>query len=108
MIASTSFIGLILFLVILYNFHEIQSVGNRVGVAEPFLMRMAHGAPIRTSSRSSDGSKGLHAKSDYRHGITNSSMLSEEQTIRVCKRFYVALILSRLVQVSFFLFSFLR
>ncbi|XP_031265968.1 helicase and polymerase-containing protein TEBICHI isoform X2 [Pistacia vera] len=75
-----------------------QSVGNRVGVAEPFLMRMAHGAPIRTSSRSRDGSKGLHAKSDYRHGITNSSMLSEEQTIRVCRRFYVALILSRLVQ----------
>ncbi|XP_044464498.1 helicase and polymerase-containing protein TEBICHI isoform X2 [Mangifera indica] len=75
-----------------------QSVGNRVGVAEPFLMRMAHGAPIRSSSRSRNVSKGLHAKCDYKHGITNSSMLSEEQTIRVCKRFYVALILSRLVQ----------
>lgn len=76
-------------------------------MAEPFLMRMAHGAPIRSSSRSRNVSKGLHAKCDYKHGITNSSMLSEEQTIRVCKRFYVALILSRLVQVSFLVFPLL-
>nr|POE48267.1 helicase and polymerase-containing protein tebichi [Quercus suber] len=50
-----------------------QSVGNRVGVVEPFLMRMAHGAPLRISKQSSE-------------------------LLRVCKRFYVALILSRLVQ----------
>ncbi|KAL5850413.1 hypothetical protein ACOSQ3_008468 [Xanthoceras sorbifolium] len=65
-----------------------QSVGNRVGVAEPYLMRMAHGAPMRATHRSRDSTK----------GITNNSILSDEQTLRVCKRFYVALILSRLVQ----------
>ncbi|CAL5359107.1 unnamed protein product [Camellia sinensis] len=75
-----------------------QSVGKQVGVLEPFLMRMAHGAPLRTSNRSRDNAKGLLGRSDCRVGMANQSMLSDEQTLRVCKRFYVALILSRLVQ----------
>ncbi|XP_024986361.1 helicase and polymerase-containing protein TEBICHI [Cynara cardunculus var. scolymus] len=67
-----------------------QSVGNRVGVQEPFLMRMAHGAPIRTSERSRHVIKGL--------GVSTNGILTDDQMLRVCKRFYVALILSRLVQ----------
>ncbi|KAI3822055.1 hypothetical protein L1987_09636 [Smallanthus sonchifolius] len=67
-----------------------QSVGNRVGVQEPFLMRMAHGAPIRTSERSRHDVKGL--------GVSTNGTLTHDQMLRVCKRFYVALILSRLVQ----------
>ncbi|KAI7750050.1 hypothetical protein M8C21_005019, partial [Ambrosia artemisiifolia] len=67
-----------------------QSVGNRVGVQEPFLMRMAHGAPIRTSERSRHDVKGL--------GVSTNGMLTQDQMLRVCKRFYVALILSKLVQ----------
>ncbi|CAK9312933.1 unnamed protein product [Citrullus colocynthis] len=74
-----------------------QSVGNRVGVTEPFLMRMAHGAPIRRANISRNGVVGLHTKRDE-HGCMYEDRPSEEQTIRVCKRFYVALILSRLVQ----------
>ena len=81
--------------------HKMQSVGNRVGVVEPFLMRMAHGAPMRTSNRSRDSMKGLHGKCENQHGISNNTMLSDDQKLRVCKRFNVALILSRLVQVSF-------
>ncbi|GMP67356.1 hypothetical protein CsSME_00027375 [Camellia sinensis var. sinensis] len=61
-------------------------------------MRMAHGAPLRTSNRSRDNAKGLLGRSDCRVGMANQSMLSDEQTLRVCKRFYVAIILSRLVQ----------
>ncbi|KAF5948402.1 hypothetical protein HYC85_014359 [Camellia sinensis] len=75
-----------------------QSVGKQVGVLEPFLMRMAHGAPLSTSNRSRDNAKGLLGRSDCRVGMANQSMLSDEQTLRVCKRFYVAIILSRLVQ----------
>ncbi|KAL2525525.1 Helicase and polymerase-containing protein TEBICHI [Abeliophyllum distichum] len=75
-----------------------QSVGNRVGVQEHFLMRMAHGGPIRTSHRSRDSSKGLHGRYDHRLGMPTHGMLSDEQMLRVCRRFYVALILSRLVQ----------
>ncbi|XAR70897.1 DNA-directed DNA polymerase [Bertholletia excelsa] len=75
-----------------------QSVGNRVGVLEPFLMRMAHGAPMRTSSRLGDNKKALHGGFNHKVGMKNHNMLSDEQTLRVCKRFYVALILSRLVQ----------
>ncbi|KAJ0770269.1 putative DNA-directed DNA polymerase [Helianthus annuus] len=67
-----------------------QSVGNRVGVQEPFLMRMAHGAPIRSSERSRHDLKGL--------GVSTNGMLTNDQMLRVCKRFYVALILSKLVQ----------
>ncbi|XP_057957397.1 helicase and polymerase-containing protein TEBICHI isoform X2 [Malania oleifera] len=75
-----------------------QSVGNRVGVVEPFLMRMAHGAPLCSSNRSGDNKRGFLNRLDNRHRITNNIMLSIEHSIRVCKRFYVALILSRLVQ----------
>ncbi|EXC32791.1 DNA polymerase theta [Morus notabilis] len=74
-----------------------QSVGYRVGVMEPFLMRMAHGAPMRTS-KSKEKITGLHGKFQNPLGITNNTLLSDEQALRVCKRFYVALILSRLVQ----------
>lgn len=73
-----------------------QSVGNRVGVQEPFLMRMAHGAPVRTSYRSKTGTKGLQGKLDNRS--LNDRMLSDEHMLRICRRFFVALILSRLVQ----------
>ncbi|XP_075107854.1 helicase and polymerase-containing protein TEBICHI-like isoform X1 [Nicotiana tabacum] len=73
-----------------------QSVGNRVGVQEPFLMRMAHGAPVRTSYRSKAGTKGLQGKFDNRS--LNDHMLSDEHMLRICRRFFVALILSRLVQ----------
>ncbi|KAK6249105.1 hypothetical protein QUC31_020670 [Theobroma cacao] len=75
-----------------------QSVGYRVGVAEPFLMRMAHGAPIHISNGLRDGWKRLRGKFENHLGISNNTKLSDEQTLRVCKRFYVALILSRLVQ----------
>jgi DNA polymerase theta len=64
--------------------HKMQSVGNRVGLVEQFLMRMARGAPMCTSNQS-----------------RSSTMMSDDQTLRVCKRFNVALILSRLVQVTF-------
>ncbi|KAL8244776.1 hypothetical protein R6Q59_011034 [Mikania micrantha] len=67
-----------------------KSVGNRVGVQEPFLMRMAHGAPVRNSERSRHDVKGL--------GVSTNGILTHDQMLRVCKRFYVALILSRLVQ----------
>ncbi|GAB2275633.1 hypothetical protein Dimus_010390 [Dionaea muscipula] len=75
-----------------------QSVGNRVGVAEPFLMRMAHGAPLRISNQSRDGAKRLHGRIDSRLLDTNSKFFSDDQALRICKRFYVALMLSRLVQ----------
>ncbi|KAH6760621.1 mammalian DNA polymerase-like protein [Perilla frutescens var. frutescens] len=75
-----------------------QSVGNRVGVQEPFLMRMAHGAPSRVLQRSRDSGKSLQGKYDHKLGTLTHGMLSDEQMLRVCKRFYVALILSRLVQ----------
>ena len=77
----------------------MQSVGNRVGVQEPFLMRMAHGAPLRTSNRLKNNSKGLQAKPNC-IAMWNSAMLSDEQMLRVSRRFYVALILLTLVQVK--------
>ncbi|GFP80266.1 helicase and polymerase-containing protein tebichi [Phtheirospermum japonicum] len=77
-----------------------QSVGNRVGVQEPFLMRMAHGAPLRGFHRSRDNAKGFQGKYDLKPGMSTPGMLSDEQMLRVCKRFYVALILSRLVQIQ--------
>lgn len=79
--------------------YEMQSVGNRVGVSEPFLMRMAHGAPMRTVGRSREHTKGSHGKLQKQPGISNNHALPEEKAFRVCKRFYVALILARLVQV---------
>ncbi|XP_051137227.1 helicase and polymerase-containing protein TEBICHI [Andrographis paniculata] len=75
-----------------------KSVGNRVGVQEPFLMRMAHGAPLRTSHKSREKAKGFQGGSDQRVQMSNHGILSDDQMLRVCKRFYVALILSRLVQ----------
>ncbi|KAL6006246.1 hypothetical protein ACLOJK_040292 [Asimina triloba] len=75
-----------------------QSVGNRIGVGEPFLMRMAHGAPVSIQDKSSRYRKGEHKKSPSLPVSTGNSILSDEQTIRVCKRFYVALMLARLVQ----------
>ncbi|CAH2077166.1 unnamed protein product [Thlaspi arvense] len=75
-----------------------QSVGNRVGVVEPFLMRMAHGATVRTLNKPQDAKKSLRGEYDNRHGSTSTKMLSDEQMLRVCKRFFVALILSKLVQ----------
>ncbi|KAF8080568.1 hypothetical protein N665_0934s0009 [Sinapis alba] len=75
-----------------------QSVGNRVGVVEPFLMRMAHGATVRTLKKPQDVKKNLRGECNNRHGSTSSKMLSDEEMLRVCKRFFVALILSKLVQ----------
>uniref|UniRef100_A0A0D3HTH3 Helicase and polymerase-containing protein TEBICHI n=1 Tax=Oryza barthii TaxID=65489 RepID=A0A0D3HTH3_9ORYZ len=68
-----------------------QSVGNRVGVIEPFLMHMAHGAamPVRGKPR-------IRNRSPTRGSGGNA--LINEQALRVSKRFYVALMLSRLAQ----------
>ncbi|CAA6671596.1 unnamed protein product [Spirodela intermedia] len=74
-----------------------QSVGNRVGVTEPFLMRISHGAPMHISERSK-GIKTLHDKLQTRTAASSSRMPSDDLTLRVAKRFYVALMLSRLVQ----------
>lgn len=74
-------------------------------MVEPFLMRMAHGAPLRTLNKSRDNMKGLHGKAGNPLGATNNNTFSTDDTIRVCKRFYVALILSKLVQVFFYSFS---
>ena len=79
----------------------LQSVGNRVGVTEPFLMRMAHGAPIRSSNKSRDNTRWIQNKRGNQLGISNGIINSDDQTLRVCRRFYVALILSLLVQVLF-------
>lgn len=81
----------------------MQSVGNRVGVVEPFLMRMAHGASIH-AKRSKENMKSLPGNSGNLHGIMSHTLLSDDQALRVCKRFYVALILSRLVQVLVLLY----
>ncbi|CAL9781603.1 unnamed protein product [Musa acuminata subsp. burmannicoides] len=75
-----------------------QSVGNRVGVTEPFLMRMAHGAPMPVQNRLRGKKSGLNEKFQTRNSEVDNGMLSDEQTLRVSKRFYVALMLSRLVQ----------
>ncbi|KAG8048419.1 hypothetical protein GUJ93_ZPchr0009g1479 [Zizania palustris] len=70
-----------------------QSVGNRVGVIEPFLMHMAHGAamPVRGKPHRT----GAHNRSTRGSG---GNPLINEQSFRVSKRFYVALMLSRLAQ----------
>lgn len=86
---------------------EVQSVGNRVGVTEPFLMHTAHGAPVRRANIPRNGVKGLRTKGNE-HGCLYDDKPSEEQTLRVCKRFYVALILSRLVQVYDLFLSFVE
>ncbi|XP_061336496.1 helicase and polymerase-containing protein TEBICHI [Gastrolobium bilobum] len=75
-----------------------QSVGNRIGVTEPFLMHMAHGAPIHASNKSRANTRWLHNKQRNQLRISNGTVNSDDQTLRVCRRFYVALILSLLVQ----------
>lgn len=70
-----------------------KSVGNRVGVSEPFLMRMAHGAPVRTWNRPGDKLRKMQNR-----GGNAINISTDDQSLRVGKRFYVALILSRLVQ----------
>lgn len=79
----------------------LQSVGNRVGVTEPFLMYMAHGAPLRASNKSRDNTRSLHNQRRNQLGISSATANYDDQTLRVCRRFYVALILSLLVQVLF-------
>eukprot|EP01018_Ginkgo_biloba_P001647 Gb_33083 [translate_table: standard] len=78
-----------------------QSVSNRVGVMEPFLMRMAHGAPVMPL-RSKISKHGKSPKDKCSRSSassrSNNNAPSTEQTLRVCKRFYVALMLARLVQ----------
>ncbi|CAJ1972305.1 unnamed protein product [Sphenostylis stenocarpa] len=77
-----------------------QSVGNRVGVTEPFLMHMAHGAPLRASNKSRHNTRSLHNQRRNQLGISNATTNYDDQTHRVCRRFYVALILSLLVQYN--------
>ncbi|KAJ0962916.1 hypothetical protein J5N97_028038 [Dioscorea zingiberensis] len=75
-----------------------QSVGNRVGVAEPFLMRMAHGAPLPGHNWLRGKKNGPYSRLQKRDMPNDKILHSGEQTLRVAKRFYVALMLSRLVQ----------
>jgi DNA polymerase theta len=65
-----------------------------VGVSEPYLMQMAHGAPISMQSRQQK-KKGTVSTMHMAHGSVLKVV-----THRVSKRFYVALMLSRLVQAS--------
>lgn len=82
-----------------------QSVAVRVGVNEPFLMRMAHGGSMGSASKT----KGI-PKSPPKRGITSpgshgivegkfSGRHKSVDVLRVCRRFYVALMLFKLVQV---------
>ncbi|XP_068648888.1 helicase and polymerase-containing protein TEBICHI isoform X2 [Aristolochia californica] len=75
-----------------------QAVGNRVGILEPFLMRMAHGATVHIHQQSKGFKNVLNGRSHDQTLANGSRVLSDEQMLRVCKRFYVSLILSRLVQ----------
>ncbi|KAG0620039.1 hypothetical protein M758_4G184200 [Ceratodon purpureus] len=81
-----------------------QAVGNRVGVVEPFLLRMAHGAPVVQGGngrpRVGKFTKGKVSPPFQRNKLNSPGgvQLSVEQMLRVCKRFYVALMLSKLVQ----------
>lgn len=77
----------------------MQSVANRVGVVEPFLMRMAHCAPTHFTERLKGKAMGNHGKGEKLSTVASNVVLQKEQALRVCKRFYVALILSRLVEV---------
>lgn len=62
-------------------------------------MRMAHGAPMPIQARYRGKKNGLGDQLEKRILANDNSLLASEQTLRVCKRFYVALMLSRLVQV---------
>jgi hypothetical protein len=85
-----------------------QAVANRVGVVEPFLLRMAHGVPImeqRSGGRLRNGrgsSRGRISPAIQKSKWCSPSgpQLTTDQMLRVCKRFYVALMLSKLVQVT--------
>ncbi|CAN6470815.1 unnamed protein product [Victoria cruziana] len=70
-----------------------QSVANRIGVTEPFLMRMAHGAHVHTNVK-----YGGNGKVQVNFRGNTSIMMSDKQILRVSRRFYVALILCKLVQ----------
>lgn len=70
-------------------------------MTEPFLMYMAHGAPLRASNKSRDNTRSLHNQRRNQLGISSATANYDDQTLRVCRRFYVALILSLLVQVLF-------
>ncbi|GJM87561.1 hypothetical protein PR202_ga03528 [Eleusine coracana subsp. coracana] len=72
-----------------------QSVGNRVGVIEPFLMHMAHGATMPARGRPQRNTT-AHNKPPAQG--SGGNFLINEHTLRVSKRFYVALMLSRLAQ----------
>lgn len=72
---------------------------------EPFLLRMAHGAPVFQGGngrpRVGKFSKGKISP-PFQKSKWNSPggpSLPAEQMLRVCKRFYVALMLSKLIQV---------
>ncbi|WVZ89441.1 hypothetical protein U9M48_035849 [Paspalum notatum var. saurae] len=71
-----------------------QSVGNRIGVVEPFLMHMAHGAAIIVRGGPQRDTRLLNKLQVQ----TGGNSLINEHTLRVSKRFYVALMLSRLAQ----------
>ncbi|KAJ1257461.1 hypothetical protein BS78_K017400 [Paspalum vaginatum] len=71
-----------------------QSVGNRVGVVEAFLMHMAHGAANIVRGRPHRDTRLLNKLQVQ----TSGNSLINEHTLRVSKRFYVALMLSRLAQ----------
>lgn len=86
----------------LQSYENLQSVGNHVGVAEPFLMRMAHGAPMPVSDKTREKSTTLHRRMQSKGASASSNCSSEIQILRVSKRFYVSLMLSRLVQVNHF------
>lgn len=82
-------------------------MGNKVGVLEPFLLRMAHGAPLvqygsglQTRNGRITRGKTSQVVQKSRWKNPSGAQLSVDQMLRVCKRFYVALILSKLVQVS--------
>ncbi|CAM6130031.1 unnamed protein product [Calypogeia fissa] len=81
-----------------------QAVGARVGVVEPFLMRMAHGASMGSAGKLKGNSRSPPNRgttSPALHGTVEGKFTGRHQTVdalRVCRRFYVAMILSRLVQ----------
>jgi hypothetical protein len=89
-----------------------QAVGNRVGVVEPFLLRMAHGAPVVQGGngrpRIGKFVKGKVSPPFQRSKLNSPGgvQLPVEQMLRVCKRFFVALMLSKLVQVFGILYNY--
>ncbi|XP_073390265.1 helicase and polymerase-containing protein TEBICHI isoform X3 [Physcomitrium patens] len=85
--------------------HTDQAVGNRVGVVEPFLMRMAHGVPLLQQGGNGRPRGGKISKAKisppfqkHKWNSSGAAPLPVEQMLRVCKRFYVSLMLSKLVQ----------